>query len=68
MAQPAFDENAAQHELEQLLADPKFRAELDEDERTLAAGDCAGIPHDEAMRVLGLDRPSPATGHDIASR
>ena len=52
-------------EMARLLEDPKLRAELEAEERAIESGNYVAIPHDEAMRVLGLDKPpldgAPAT-------
>ena len=49
---PVYDEIA------RILADPAIRARLEDFEERLARGEAGPrIPHEEAMRRLGLDRP-----------
>ena len=40
-----------------LLEDPELRADLEQAEREIESGTYVNIPHEEAMRVLGLDKP-----------
>jgi len=45
---------------------PRLRAELEAEEHAIDSGDYVAIPHDQAMRTLGLDR-SAATGPAASS-
>ena len=56
-ADPKSDEKS-ESDLARLIAHPDVRAELEAEELEIKTGKYTAIPHDEAMRVLGLDQPS----------